>query len=115
MKEFKKILKTGIIPFVLPVFAFAQTTVSGILTTTSTILQQVIPILLIIATVIFIWGLIWYILAAGKEESRKEARNVMIWGIIILFVVVAVWGLVNVLGDTFNIENSNIPPGPLPS
>ena len=42
-----------------------------------------------------------FILAAGSEEGRKEGRNIMIWGIIALFVIVSVWGLVQVLNNTF--------------
>lgn len=112
MKKFKKILKIGIIPFALPVFAFAVETINTLLVSITTILRSVIPVILIIATIIFIWGLIMYIVSAGKEESRKEARNIMVWGIIILFVTVAVWGFVNILGTTLNVENAAIPTGP---
>ena len=40
------------------------------------------------------------------EVTEKEARNVMIYGIIGLFVMVAVWGLVNVLINTFGLSTS---------
>jgi hypothetical protein len=31
----------------------------------------------------------------------------MIWGVIALFVMVSVWGLVNLLGDTFDIDQTD--------
>lgn len=114
LKEIKKLSKFGVISALLPIMAFAQTTFFDILVTVSDLLAIVIPILLVIATIIFIYGLITYILNVGNAEKQKEARSLMIWGIVLLFVIVAVWGLVGVVGRTFNVENANIPEGPLP-
>ena len=36
----------------------------------------------------------------------------MLWGIVALFVMVSVWGLVNVLKGSFNLDNENIPVAP---
>lgn len=111
----RNILKTGIVSLVIPFFALAQATnvnAFDILGTITDILAVIIPILLVIATIIFIYGLITYILASGKEENRTEARHIMIWGIVILFVTVAVWGLVTVIENTFGVERENIPSGP---
>ncbi len=47
---------------------------------------------------------------AGDETARTEARNIMIWGIIALFVMVSVWGLVNVLDDTFGLDDQALNP-----
>ena len=73
---------------------------------------MVIPILMIIATIVFIWGIISYVLAAGSDERKKEAKNLIIWGLIGLFVMVAMWGLVSVIGSTFSIGETPIPGGP---
>jgi hypothetical protein len=40
----------------------------------------------------------------------------MIWGIVALFVMVSVWGLVRFIGNAFNIEqggSANVPTVPL--
>jgi len=47
-----------------------------------------------------------YITAGGDEEKRKAGRNTMLYGIIGLFVMVAVWGLVNVLISTFGLDTA---------
>ena len=80
------------------------------------ILDIVIPILMVIATIVFIWGIISYILSAGSDERKKEAKNLIIWGLIGLFVIVAMWGLVTVIGSTFGVSETVIPgaPGGLP-
>lgn len=61
------------------------------------LLDSVLPLLFILATIVFLWGVILYITAGGDEEKRKEGRNYIIYGLIGLFVMVAVWGIVNVL------------------
>lgn len=71
------------------------------------ILQHTIYVLIAIAVVVFLWGLIGYITAAGNEEKRKEAKQYMIWGIVGLFVMVAVWGLVNILYYTFDLDTDH--------
>lgn len=101
-----------ILAVIFPLFAFAQTTIRGVIETIQGLLDFVIPILIVLATVIFIWGLIWYIGSSGKEDKQKEARSIMVWGVIILFVIVAVWGLVEVIGSTFKVPEEHIPEGP---
>jgi len=88
-----------------PFFALAAT-VTTLVEKIMSILNVVIPLLIALAVVIFLWGVVQYITAGGDEEKRKEARNTMIWGIVGLFVMVAVWGLVNVLVSTFGLETT---------
>ena len=81
------------------------------------ILNDIIPVLILLATVVFLWGVVQFILAAGNEKEREEKKQFIIYGLIGLFAIVAVWGLVNILLYTFfnaNIENSpGLPSGPL--
>ena len=58
---------------------------------------SVIPIIFGIATIVFLWGVVQFITAGGNEEKRKEGRKFIIYGLVGLFVMVAVWGIVNVL------------------
>ena len=70
---------------------------------------------MVLATVIFLWGVIQYITAGGEEEKIKSGRTYMLWGIIALFVMVAVWGLVGVITATFQGDinsGAGIPVGP---
>jgi len=60
----------------------------------------------------FIWGLAFYILSAADEEKKKEGRNIMVWGVVALFVMVSVWGLVNLLQNTLEIKSDSAPPIP---
>lgn len=73
------------------------------------ILESIIPLLMIIATVVFLWGVIRYITSAGDEDKIAEGRRLIIYGLIGLFVMVAVWGLVQVLVTTFGVGGTQIP------
>lgn len=71
------------------------------------ILGWVVLIIMSLALINFLWGVAQYILSAGDEAKKVEGRNMMIYGIIALFVMVAVWGLVRVLRETF-LPGSNL-------
>mgnify|MGYP007099669111 CR=1 FL=1 len=64
------------------------------------ILDQVVLLIIGLALVAFLWGVIKY-MRGGDVEKVKEAREFIVWGIIGLFVMISVWGLVAVLTNTF--------------
>lgn len=70
------------------------------------ILNPLVGLLLVLSTVYFIWGMVKYIQAAGDEKERSEAKNHIIYGLIGLFVIVSMWGLVNLLSNTFLLSNT---------
>ena len=63
--------------------------------------SSIIPLLISVALVVFIIGVVKFIANADNEEKRTEGRQFIIWGIVGLFVIVSVWGLVAVLQNTF--------------
>lgn len=69
-----------------------------------TLIKFVVPLLFSLAVVLFIWGIIQYFLNAENEEKRKKGKSFMLWGIIALFVMVSMWGLVGILTDTFGVK-----------
>ncbi len=86
----------------LPVAAHAET-LGGILSTVGQLIGAATPIVVALALVFFFWGLAMFILSSG-DEKKKEAISVMIYGIIALFVMVSIWGIINVLQTTFNVQ-----------
>ena len=87
-----------------PTVVFGATTIESIVVDIGLIIQTATPIVVALALIFFFYGLAKYILNASDEEKKKEGRAIMIWGIIALFVIVSVWGLVRVIGNTFNID-----------
>ena len=70
------------------------------------ILNALIPLIIGVALVGFLYGVAKFILCADDSSKREEGRQLMIWGVIGLFVMVSVWGIVNVVAQTFGIGAS---------
>lgn len=89
----------------LPMVAFAETeTINSLIIFALDVLAKLVPVIIAIAVILFLWGVVGFITAGDDKEKRDNGRNMMVYGIIGLFVMVAVWGLVNILGDTFNLN-----------
>ncbi len=81
--------------------------ISGIIDyVTCTIGGSVIPLLFSIALAVFFYGVVKYVIAGDGTDSREEGRWFMIYGVVGLFVMVSVWGLVAVISNTFTIGTS---------
>lgn len=104
----KKVV-TAIAAAGLPVIALAQT-VDAIFVKIMTLINYLTIIVVALSVLAFFWGLFKFITNAGEEKD--EGRHIMIWGILALFVMLSVWGLVGVVGNTFGIQQGgavNIP------
>lgn len=71
----------------------------------NTVIRPIVPLLVGLAVLFFIYGVFKYIFAGGGEK-KEEGKNFMVWGIVGLFVMVSVWGIVAVLVNTFNLDTS---------
>ena len=106
--------------WMLPLFAFAQFGSFGgnpfldILVKVKAILNAVIPIVITIALIWFIWGVAKYV-TAKEDEDKDAARDVMVYGVIGLFVIVSVWGIVLLLVQFTGIQAVNAPPTGIPT
>ncbi len=109
MKNLKKVV-AYVLPVgaLLPSLAFAQATANTILQTVQNIFNILIPLLITLGVIYFIWGVIQYV-TAKDENAKSEARSVMISGIIGLFVIVSIWGLVRVITSTFGVGADSAP------
>ena len=61
----------------------------------------VIPLLGAVAFLVFIWGVARFIKSAGNQQEIKDSKNLLIWGVVGLFVLVTIWGLVSFLRTEF--------------
>jgi len=73
---------------------------------TGGVINQLIVIVAGLALLYFFWGLVKFIFHADDVEKHEEGRNIMVWGLLALFVMFAVWGLVRFLNSALNIWNS---------
>lgn len=66
------------------------------------VLNPIITLLFILATVVFMWGVISYIIG-GKGDPKKleDAKRIILYGLIGMFVMVSAWGFVKILCNFF--------------
>jgi len=72
---------------------------------TCIISKSVLPLILTLAIAMFVWGVVQYVINDSEEGKKAKGKQFMIWGIIGITVMVSVWGLVGIVGKTFNIDN----------
>lgn len=102
--------KTNLIifSFIIPLFSNAAT-IEGdnfkevVRSVAMFISQSVTPTLVALSLLWFLFGLAQFIRSAGNSEAVEEGKKKMLYGVIGLFVIVAIWGLVGVLRNTFGI------------
>ena len=88
-----------------PAFASAQLgNINNLLDSFGDLVRVALPIVVALALLAFFWGLAKFIFASGDEDKRDDGKRIMIWGIVALFVMVSVWGLVNFVGDALGID-----------
>lgn len=74
-----------------------------------------IPVVASLALVVFFWGLAKFILKADDVKAREEGRQVMMWGIVALFVLVSIWGIIFFLtNDILGLPTPGVPQLPTP-
>ena len=95
--------------FLFPLAAFAVPATTDIFVKLLAVVNTAAPVLVGLAVLFFFWGLGQYILASGDETKKAEGRNIMIYGILALFVMVSVWGLVKLVQNTLQIWSDSAP------
>lgn len=112
MQIIKKLIPFGFVA--MPFVAGAVENADDLFRLVEDILRQLVPILIAFAVIILLFAIISYIRAGEDEEKRGKARNLMIYGIIGLFVMISIWGLVAILIGTFGLNEGVPDPEVLP-
>lgn len=108
MKKKLKILYLALISIVaIPALAAAPATFKELIDNifVGGIIEPIIPLLIGLGVMVFIYGVLVLMFSEGGEK-KEEGKQYMLWGIIGIFVMVSVWGLVNILSDTFGLNPS---------
>lgn len=117
----KLIVLSGFVMSLAPVAALAQVTttqgsacmgqpvtdLTSLMCKIGQLLNAVVPLLIALAVVYFVWGVVAYVIS-DDEEAKSKGRDRIIYGIIGLAVIIAMWGLVRILTNTFNVGNTGV-------
>ncbi|MDB5264742.1 MAG: hypothetical protein JWN64_313 [Parcubacteria group bacterium] len=99
----------------MPLVTFAQkidaTNVSSLITSFVSFLNRVlVPLIFAVAFIVFLFGVFNYFIAgAANEEKRADGVKFITFGIIGFAVMISLWGLVNLLVNTFGFGSQNRP------
>lgn len=97
-----------------PMIAFAGScpgtagTLTAIICYVGDILNTLVPVLILLGVTYFVWGVVRYVIADG-EEAKKKGKDIIIYGIIGLTVIVSLWGLVGIVRNTFGLTSNTAP------
>lgn len=116
----KLIVLSGLVLGSAPFLALAQVSIAGAATDTCNaategnlfgllcrfgqLFNAAIPVLIALGVLYFVWGVVQYVISSD-EEAKKAGRDRIIFGIIGLAVIIGLWGLVNILKNTFGLTN----------
>lgn len=67
-----------------------------------------IPLIFAAAFVLFLWGVLKFMYAADATK-KKESQKLIWYGLIGLFVMVSVWGIIKIVGTTLGIDPIAVP------
>jgi len=66
------------------------------------ILNPIITLLFALAVFYFLWGLMDVVSSGDDSSKRTQGRNHIMWGLVGIFIMVAVYGLMNVAINTIS-------------
>jgi hypothetical protein len=81
--------------------------IKGIISGVGDIIQTLTGIAAAAALLFFLWGLARFILAVGGDEKAvSQGKTFMMWGIIALFVMVSVTGIIAFMQSELGLPNA---------
>ncbi len=67
--------------------------------------NPLIGLLFSVAIAIFIWGVIGFIFNSDNENNRADGKKHIIWGLVGLFIMFAVRGIIALIKNFLGITN----------
>lgn len=67
-------------------------------------IEFLVPIIFALALLIFFIGLVRFIAYADNENERARGQKVMIWGVVALFIMSSIWGIIAFIGKNLLID-----------
>ncbi len=122
MKKFLYGISALAVSALVPLQAFAVETdfstnkegLGGVGSLFTSFLDWAVPVLIACAVVYFLYGVLMYVIMGDDEEKKEKAKSTILYGIVGIFVMVSVYGLVALLKNTFRLDTTTITPPTLP-
>ncbi|QQR50051.1 hypothetical protein IPF86_03120 [Candidatus Nomurabacteria bacterium] len=73
------------------------------------ILNPLIILMFAVALVYFMYGVVEFLANSTSEDARKTGKAHMLYGVIGMFIMIAVYAIMNIIVNTLGVTNINIP------
>jgi uncharacterized membrane protein len=95
----------------LPAIAFAQipgqvSDLPSLISKIDDLVNSTVWLFISLAVIFIVWNGVQFIIHAGGDK-RGDYQKAVMWGILGLFIILSIWGLVNILDNTFKLGNAN--------
>jgi uncharacterized membrane protein YidH (DUF202 family) len=86
---------------IFEIFPVAEASVMTLMKSVNkVIINPLIFFIFALALVYFVYGLAKYLLSPDNEELKKSSKQHMLWGVIGMFIMVSVFGIMNLVLNT---------------
>lgn len=103
----------ALLAVVVPFVAFgAPRTFAELAAYLGSIMNSAIGVLITAALVFYFWGAVQHLIKMESGEGASpEFRKFLLMGVVVLFVIVSVWGILEILRNTFLSGGGDVVPG----
>ncbi len=93
-------------------FSTSFTPILSLIAFAQTILNKLVPFTIGLAVLAFFWFLVLFIWKASDNPTEQaKLKSGMLWSIIALFVMVAIWGIVGFIANMLGVQVGGSMPG----
>lgn len=68
------------------------------------IINPIIELAFIVATVVFLWGIFEFIRGADDKDKRQKGRDHILWGLVGFVIMFGVYGIITILVNTIGVS-----------
>lgn len=72
------------------------------------IITPLVTLLFAVALLMFIWGLFQMMVELSNGGDGKTGKSHMVWGIVGLTIMVAVWGIIGIISNSIGVDTSGM-------
>lgn len=104
-----KVLFFALLFVFVPYALHAQVTLFTIITMINGVMVGFVRLGVAIAVVVFVLGIVKMMLAMNRGDGDKaiqEGKKQMMWGIIAIFLIVSIWGVVTILSQIIGVQGA---------
>ena len=100
MRTLKRLAPSLFLIFPGVAFAAAARTFQELALSVAKIIDTATITLVVLGLVVYFWGMAVNIPHFGDEKGAEKQKAFFFWGILILFVMVSIWGIIQLLQNT---------------